>query len=240
VGLNFDFIIIHESAHEWWGNSVTMKDIGDMWIHESFGAYAESLFVEDQYGHDEAIKYINAKKGNVRNERPIIGEYGRYQEPPGDMYDKGQLILNTLRSVLDDDALWVSILRGLQEKFRWRNASADEVFAFINEKAGRDLSYFFDQYFRHAKIPTLTVEVVKEGDSVTARYRWEGEVKEFRMPIKVTTAPGKFEFITPTTTDWQTKKLNGIAPEDFKVAEDLFYVNTRVRVSYLDPRRSKP
>ncbi len=237
VGLKFDFIIIHESAHEWWGNSVTMKDIADMWIHESFGAYAESLFVEDQYGHDQAIKYINGKKGNVRNDRPIIGEYGRYQRSAQDMYDKGQLILNTLRSVLDDDAVWVSIMRGLQGKFGLQNVSADEVFAFINEKVGRDLSYFFNQYFRHANIPTLVVQTVKEGDAVTARYRWEADVSDFRMPVKVTTAPGKFEFIAPTT-DWQTKKLNGIAPEDFKVAEDLFYVNTRLRWSYLDPRRA--
>jgi len=237
VGLKFDFIIIHESAHEWWGNSITMKDIADMWIHESFGAYAESLFVEDQYGHAEAIKYINGKKGNVRNDRPIISEYGRYQKSPGDMYDKGQLIFNTLRSVLDDDAMWFSILRGLQEKFRCQNASADEVFAFINQRAGRDLSYFFDQYFRRASIPTLAIQTVKEGDTVTARYRWEADVNNFRMPIKVTTAPGKFEFITPTT-DWQTKKLAGLAPEDFKVAEDLFYVNVRLRASYLDPRRA--
>src|SRR5689334_13873868 len=214
VGLKFDFIIIHESAHEWWGNSVTMKDIADMWIHESFGAYAESLFVEDQYGHDEAIKYINAKKGNVRNDRPIIGEYGRYQRSAQDMYDKGQLVLNTLRSVLDDDALWVSIMRGLQERFKYQNASADEVFAWINHKAGRDLGYFFDQYFRHTNIPTLAVQTVKEGDSITARYRWEADVENFKMPIKVTTAPGKYEFVTPTTT-WQTTKLNGLAPEDF-------------------------
>jgi cyclophilin family peptidyl-prolyl cis-trans isomerase len=237
VGLKFDFIIIHESAHEWWGNSVTMKDIADMWIHESFGAYAESLFVEDQYGRAEAIQYINGKKGNVRNDRPIIGEYGRYQRSAGDMYDKGQLILNTLRSVLDDDALWFSILRGLQEKFRYQNVSADEVFDFINEKAGRDLSYFFDQYFRCKNIPTLAVQATRNGDSVTARYRWEADVDHFRMPIKVTTAPGRFEFITPTT-DWQTTKLGNVAPEEFKVAEDLFYVNVRSRWSYLDPRRT--
>jgi peptidyl-prolyl cis-trans isomerase A (cyclophilin A) len=139
--------------------------------------------------------------------------------------------------VLDDDALWVSIMRGLQEKFRCQNASADEVFAFINQKAGRDLSYFFEQYFRRANIPTLVVQTVQEGDAVTARYRWETDVNDFRMPIKVTTAKDKFEFITPTT-DWQTKKLNGIAPEDFKVAENLFYVNTRLRQSYLDPKRA--
>jgi aminopeptidase N len=236
VGLKFDFIIIHESAHEWWGNSVAMKDIADMWIHESFGAYAESLFVEDQYGHAEAIKYINGKKGNVRNEQPIIAEYGRYQESPGDMYDKGQLILNTLRSVLDDDALWFSILRGLQDKFKHQNVSAEDVFGYINQKSGRDLTYFFNQYFRHANIPTLAVQTTKEGDSVTARYRWEADVDNFRMPIKVTTAPGKYELITPTT-EWQTNKLDGIAPEDFKAAEDLFYVKVRLRWSYLDPRR---
>ena len=236
VGLKFDFIIIHESAHEWWGNNVAMKDIADMWIHESFGAYAESLFVEDQYGHAEAIKYINGKKGNVRNDQPIIAEYGRYQKSPGDMYDKGQLILNTLRSVLDDDVLWFSILRGLQDKFKHQNVSAEEVFGYINQKSGRDLTYFFDQYFRHANIPTLAVQTTKEGDSVTARYRWEADGDNFRMPIKVTTAPGKYELITPTT-EWQTNKLNGIAPEDFKAAEDLFYVKVRLRWSYLDPRR---
>jgi len=142
-----------------------------------------------------------------------------------------------LRSVLDDDALWVSIMRGLQEKFRCQNVSADEVFAFISQKAGRVLSYFFDQYFRHANIPTLVVQTVQEGDSVTARYRWEADVNDFRMPIKVTTTKDKFEFITPTT-DWQTKKLNGDAPEDFKVADNLFYVNTRLRQSFLDPQRA--
>jgi aminopeptidase N/cyclophilin family peptidyl-prolyl cis-trans isomerase len=237
VGLKFDFIIIHESAHEWWGNSVTMKDMADMWIHESFGAYAESLFVENNWGHDEAIKYINGKKGNVRNDRPIIGEYGRFQKSAGDMYDKGQLILNTLRSVLDDDKLWFSILRGLQDKFKYQNVDADQVFAFINEKSGRDLTYFFDQYFRRKNIPTLAIQTTKDGDNITARYRWEADVDNFHMPIKVTTAPGKYEFITPTT-DWQTKKLKGIAPEDFKVAEDLFYVNVRLRWSYLDAHRS--
>jgi hypothetical protein len=239
VGLKFDFIIIHESAHEWWGNSVSMKDIADMWIHESFGAYAESLFVEDQYGRAEAIKYINGKKGNVRNDRPIIAEYGRYQRSAQDMYDKGQLVLNTLRSVLDDDALWVSILHGLQDKFKYQNVSADEVFAYINQKSGRDLTFFFNQYFRQANIPTLVVQTTKEGDAVTARYHWEADIDDFRMPIKVTTAAGKYEFITPTTA-WQTTKLDGLAPEDFKVAEDLFYVKVRLRSSYLDPRRTQP
>jgi aminopeptidase N len=238
VGLDFDFIIIHESAHEWWGNNLCDSDIADMWINESFAAYAESLFVEEQYGRAAALKYINNKKPNVRNLHPIISDYGLFRKSDGDMYDKGQLILNTLRSVLDDDKLWVSILRGLQDTFKHQTVSADDVFGYINKKTGRDFSYFFDQYFKHAAPPTLTVLAQKEGDKITVAYRWEADVTNFCMPVKVTTAPGKYEWIRPTT-EWQTNTLQGIAPEDFKMAEDLFYANVKLRTSYIDPRRDK-
>jgi aminopeptidase N len=144
------------------------------------------------------------------------------------MYDKGQLILNTLRSVLDDDALWFSILHGIQDTFKYQNASADDIFGYINRKSGKDLSYLFDQYFKHPAIPRLIVEMQKEGDPLTARYRWETDVSNFRMPVKVTTGPDKFEFITPTA-EWQSLPLPGMKPEDFKVAENLFYVNVQVR-----------
>jgi aminopeptidase N len=236
VGLKFDFIIIHETAHEWWGNSVSDSDMADMWIHESFGAYAESLFVEHLYGYKEAVKYINAKKGSVRNDKPIIGEHGLFRRGSGDMYDKGQLVLNCLRSVIDDDAKWVSILRGLQETFRYKNINGDDVFNYINKQTGKDLGYFYDQYLKGTKIPTLSAQLVKDGDTVTLRYRWEGVNDNFRMPVKVTTTtPGKFEVITPTT-QMQTMKVS-IHPDDFKVADDLFYINTSIRRSYLDPRR---
>ena len=205
-----------------------------MWIHESFGAYAESLFVEEQWGHDEALKYINGKKRNVRNARPIIAERGLNRRSDGDMYDKGQLILNTLRSVLNDDALWISILRGLQQDFRYGNASSDDVFDYIDKKSGRDLSYFFDQYFRHATIPRLVFEMEPAVDGVAWRYRWEADVADFRMPVKVTTAPGKYEFITPTP-EWQTLRLSGMKLEDFKVAEDLFYMNVKWQVARMEP-----
>lgn len=233
VGLKFDFIIIHETAHEWWGNSVTSKDIADMWIHESFGAYAEALFIECQWGREQSLKYINGKKPNVQNDRPIIGIYNVHRRGSGDMYDKGQLVLNTLRSVIDDDPLWFSIIRGLAETFKYQTITADDVFNFINEKTGKDLTYFFDQYFRHTKIPQLEVETRKKGKTVTARFKWNADVADFRMPIKVTTAPKKYEFITPTT-EWQTIELRGMNPQDFKVAEDLFLVDVKLRWVYLD------
>jgi aminopeptidase N len=235
VGLKFDFIIIHESAHEWWGNGVTSKDVADMWIHESFGAYAEALFVENQWGYDEALKYINGKKPNVRNTEPIIGKYGVQNEGSGDMYDKGQLVLNTLRSVIDNDSLWFSILKGLMEKFHYTTITAEDVIGFVNEKTGKDYNYFFNQYLRATKVPQLEVSLTFKGDSVMATYRWNADAQEFRMPVKVTTAPGKFEFIYPTTS-WQRMNVAWMEPADFRVDENRFYVNVRLSWRYMDPR----
>ena len=235
VGLKFDFIIVHESAHEWWGNNVTAKDVADMWIHESFGAYAEALFVEHLYGYKEALTYVNGKKQNVRNQEPIIGVYNVQHEGAGDMYDKGQLVLNTVRSVINDDALWFSILRGIQEKFRYQTVTAEDIFGYINQRSGKDLTKVFDQYFRHPQIPELIVYIVKKGNDVTARYRWNADVKDFNMPIRVTTSENTYTFIYPTTT-MQTIKLGKIRPEDFKIESDRFYADLRLNWSYLDPR----
>lgn len=235
TGLKFDFIIIHESAHEWWGNAVTSKDVADMWIHESFGAYAEALFVEHLWGYQEALRYVNGKKPNVRNTEPIIGIYNVQREGSGDMYDKGQLVLNTLRSVLDDDALWIALLRGIYETFKYKTVTADDVFTYVNQKTAKDFGYFFDQYLKHTRIPQLDVNLTYKGDSVRMSYRWTADVREFRMPVRVTTAPGKYEFITPTTT-WQQMSIGMMRPEEFNVERDRFYVDLRLGWSYVDPR----
>jgi aminopeptidase N len=154
------------------------------------------------------------------------------------MYDKGQLVLNTLRDVIDNDARWISILHGLQQTFSHQAISAADVFGYIRQHAGKDLTGFFEQYFQHAGIPKLIVQTQKKGDVVTARYRWQADVPDFRMPIEVTTAPGKYEFITPTT-EWQTNTLHHLNPEDFKIADDLFYVDLSLRWSYHDPRQTQ-
>ena len=235
IGLKFDFIIVHESAHEWWGNSITSKDVADMWIHESFGAYAEALYVEHSWGYKEALRYINGKKPNVRNTEPIIGIYNVQHEGSGDMYDKGQLVLNTLRSVIDNDSLWFSILKGLQEQFRYKTIVAEDVFNFVNQKTGKDYNYFFNQYLKSTRVPQLDVHLTFRGDSVFAAYRWNTDVKDFRMPVRVTTAPNKYEFIYPTTAG-QRMTLGKMNPEDFRVEEDRFYVTLRLGWSFVDPR----
>jgi aminopeptidase N len=232
IGLSFDFIIIHETAHEWWGNSVTSKDLADMWIHEGFGAYAEAVYVECLHGYEAALTYQNNKKSGVGNQRPVIGVYNVNQEGSGDMYPKGSLFLNTLRHVIDNDELWWRIIYGLANDFKYQTITADDIAAYVNLKTGADYSYLFDQYLKYPRLPKLEISVTQKGDSVRAKYRWVADVNNFRMPIKVTTSKDKFEFIYPTT-EWQTTDLGAIDPEEFKVAEDRFYVEVKLSLVYL-------
>jgi aminopeptidase N len=230
-GLMFDFIIVHESAHEWWGNSVTSKDIADMWIHESFGAHAEALFVECNWGYDAMLDYVNSKKGQVGNLRPIIGLYGVNKEGSGDMYPKGSLMLHTFRGVLDNDSLWFGVIKGIAQTFRYQTITTEDIVRYVNTATGRDYTYFFNQYLRYASLPRLEVNLASKGSALSARYRWRADVTDFRMPIKVTTAPGKYSFISPTTA-WQTLDLGTMNPNDFRVAEQLFYIDAQIRVNY--------
>jgi len=236
-GLKFDFIIIHESAHEWWGNSVTSRDLADMWIHESFAAYAEALYVEYNWGHKAALDYINGKRQNVRNDKPMIGPYNVNQEGSGDMYDKGQLVLNTLRDVISNDRLWFSILKGFQQKYAYQTVDADDVINYIDDRTGQNYNYFFEQYYRYSSLPEFFAIVTKKGNECALRYKWNADVKDFHMPIKVTTSKGRFSFISPTT-EWQTMDLKNFDPKDFKVDEDEFFCKTRIMRFYIDPASS--
>jgi aminopeptidase N len=232
-GILFDFIIIHESAHEWWGNSVTSKDIADMWIHESFGAHAEALYVECNYGYAAMLEYVNSKKSQVGNRRPIIGPPNVNKAGSGDMYPKGSLMLNTFRSVLDNDSLWFAVIRGIAESFKYRTVTTDDLLAYVRKTTGTDYTYFFDQYLRHAALPRLDVTLVVKGKSLTALYKWTADVADFRMPVKVRTESGKFAFVKPTTSE-QTLDLGTMNPKDFRIDEDHFYVDARIRTQYQD------
>ncbi len=232
LGLTFDFIIIHEAAHEWWGNSVTSKDIADMWIHESFGAYAEALYVECLYGYEAYVKYQNGRKQGLRFDRPITGAYNVNNAGSGDMYSKGALILGTLRSVIDNDRLWFDIIHGIQATFKYQTVTAEQIITYFSERSGRDLAPFFEQYFRHTKLPELEITVTQKGDAVSAAYKWNAQVAAFNMPVKVTTAKDKLEFIYPTN-ELQTTGLGEITPYDFRVAEELFLIDVNLQREYL-------
>lgn len=181
VGFKFDFIIVHESAHEWFGNNISMKDAADMWIHEGFANYSESLFVEYHFGRKEAEDYIVGTRRGIQNDRPIIGTYGSNREGSGDMYPKGGNMLHTIRHVINDDARWLSILRGLNADFWHQTVTTEQVESYISKKAGVDLSKIFDQYLRTTKIPLLKYRI----EGKTLSYSYERVVPGFAMPIRV-------------------------------------------------------
>jgi aminopeptidase N len=232
-GLLFDFIIIHESAHEWWGNNVTSKDIADMWIHEGFGAYSEALYVECRFGTEAMLDYINGKKFEVRNDRPIIGPYNVNAEGSGDMYPKGALMLHTLRTIIASDSLWRSILRGLQSTFGKTTVTTEDVVGYVNARAGRNLTPVFDQYLRHAKPPELELNLISRHDSVSVRYRWKAEEPGFAVPVRVSGEGGRWVTLDAGTT-WGFARLGKCDPALVKVDDRYFYGPAMIRVMYME------
>ena len=201
-GLKWDFIIVHESGHEWFANNITYKDVADMWIHESFTNYSECLFTEFYHGKEAGAAYVIGCRKNIRNESPIIGIYNVNYEGSGDMYYKGGNMLHTIRQIVNDDELWRQTLRGLNKEFYHQTVETQQIENYMSQKSGINLSKVFDQYLRNTQIPTFAYEI--ENGQLT--YRWETCVTGFDMPLKVTLEDGKMSFINPTTT-WQSTDL---------------------------------
>jgi aminopeptidase N len=222
VGISprFDFIIIHESGHEWFGNSITAADSSDMWIHEGWTTYLESLYVEYMYGHEDAIKYLNGYKPKVKDDFPIITARGVNGEPPQDQYFKGALFINTLRSVVNDDRRWWKLLHDFYQRFKYQNIMTEDIVAYFNQQTGMNLTPIFDQYLRHTAIPTL--ELKFDDSQGTVSYRWKVDEPGFQMPVRV----GQKEHwqIIDATTEWKTIPTT-LKKNDFEVATDLYYVN---------------
>jgi aminopeptidase N len=198
ISLRFDFIVIHESGHEWFGNAITAQDRADMWIHEGWTTYLECLYVEYMWGHEDEITYVDALKKKVRNVAPIIPARGVNAEPPQDMYFKGALFLNTLRSVVNDDAKWFAMIREFYQTYQYRTITTEDVVGFFSAQTGMRLGPVFDEYLRHAAIPVLELRAVTGG----TEYRWRAEEAGFAMPVRV-----KGEMVRPTGA-WQ--RMDGV------------------------------
>ncbi|HEU4632091.1 MAG TPA: M1 family metallopeptidase [Gemmatimonadaceae bacterium] len=220
-GETWDFIIVHESAHEWWGNSVTGEDPADMWIHEGFANYAEALYVECRSGKKAGAQYTIGSRRNIRNDAPIIPARGVDQEGSGDMYDKAGNMLHMIRQIIDDDARFRGILRGLQATFRHQTVSSAEVEAYISEHAGVDLSKVFEQYLTTTRIPVLEWRTGADGID----YRWREVVPGFAMPLRVTLAGAPYRWIRPTER-WQTLHAT-LPPGGALLPDPEFYVWSR-------------
>ena len=221
VGISprFDFIIIHESGHEWFGNAVSAADVSDMWIHEGWTTYLECLYVEYMWGKEDGLKYTNGYKARVRNQQPIITQRGVNREPPQDMYFKGALFLNTLRSVVNDDARWFALIHDVFQHFKYQNIMTEDMVAYFNQKTGMNLTPIFDEYLRHAALPVLEL---KFDDAGTVSYRWKADEPAFAMPIRVG-AKDNWQIVQPTA-EWKTMKTP-LKKDEFAVATDLYFVN---------------
>lgn len=201
IGMLFDYITIHETGHEWFGNSITSKDIADMWIHEGFTTYSESVFVECQFGAEKAQLYLNGQKRSVANDRPVIGKYNVNNEGSTDMYYKGAQLLNTLRHVLNNDEKWWKILLKYSETYRHQIIDTPTVISFFNTEFGQDLSPIFDQFLNYKNIPELIVEKNKK----EIRFKWKTDVANFKMSV-VLFYEGK-EIRLDATNDWKFFKV---------------------------------
>jgi len=215
-GEKFDFIIIHESGHEWFANSITYRDIADMWIHESFIAYSEGLFVEYWYGKDAGSEYLRGIRSNIINDRNIIGPYGVNRSGSGDMYQKGATMLHMIRQVVNDDEHWRAILRGLNKTFRHQTVSTAQIEGYMEEHTSFELKAVFDQFLRDTRIPVFEYRFTDGG----LRYRWANTVRGFNMPLKIY-LDGRETWLEFGNRGWST--LEGVKTCELVVDKD-FYV----------------
>ena len=219
VSMKFDFIIIHESAHEWFGNAVTAADVSDMWIHEAWGTYMENLYVEHAFGYEDALKYMNGYKSKVAEPRADRRAARHQPHAAAGHVFQGRAVHQHAAVVVEDDVKWWKLLRSFYQAFKYRTITTEDVVAFFNRETGKNLTPIFDQYLRHAQLPGLDL-VFQEGGQLA--YRWHADVRDFAMPIKVG-RKGAWQVITPTT-DWQVM-TTPLAKDEFEVATELYYVD---------------
>ncbi|MGR7811948.1 M1 family metallopeptidase [Lacinutrix undariae] len=218
-GLKFDFIIIHESGHEWFANNITNKDIADMWIHESFTAYSESLFLEYYYGKKAGSEYSIGTRKSIKNDRPLIGTYNVNKEGSGDIYYKGANMLHTLRQLINDDKKWRHILRTLNSKFYHQTVTTKQIEDYLAQASGLDLEGFFNQYLRTTKIPALEYKIYKR----EIKFNWNHVVDNFNMPVEIIINKKSY-FINPSDKKVNTLKVDSDI-NSFKVNSN-YYINS--------------
>ncbi|MBI3882852.1 MAG: M1 family peptidase, partial [Sphingobacteriales bacterium] len=219
IGLKWDFIIVHESAHEWFGNSITTQDIADMWVHEAFATYSEVLYTDYYYGKEAGNTYCTGLRKNILNDKPIIGTYNVNKEGSADMYDKGAGMIHNIRQVMNNDSLFRKLLRNMDSVFYKQSVTSRQIENFISRESGIDFSTVFDQYLRTTQIPVLEYKFTNNIFS----YRWANCITGFNMPLK--TNLKKEQWIHPSEK-WQEFNLSSKEYNNFSVDAN-FYINTK-------------
>ncbi len=221
--MNWDFIIIHESGHEYFGNAVSCRDHADMWLHEGFTTYLESLFVEYTMSYVDAQRYLVYQKRFFSYNEPIVGPRDVNYDPTSDIYFKGSWILHTLRSAINDDAVWFDLLKSFYQKYKYKNIDTVDFIDFVNAFTHKDYAAFFKEYLYYVKIPTLLYRSHSQGSDLIVEYQWDAEVKAFNMPVKA----GKkedYHVLKPVVGEWKQEVFKNMSAAQFNVATELFLV----------------
>ncbi|MFZ6023180.1 MAG: M1 family metallopeptidase [Bacteroidota bacterium] len=221
-GLKWDFIVIHESGHEWFGNNITSKDLADMWVHEGFTNYSETLFIEHIFGEQAGNEYNVGIRRGIRNDRPIIPTaYGVNAQGSGDMYPKGGNLLHAIKHSINDNEKFRQILRGLNKDFYHQTVTSTQVENYISKKAGFDYGKVFDQYLRNTAIPKFEFEV--KGNTV--RYRYTNCIPGFNLPVVLKNNTTVLKLLP--TDEWKTTELkaNEVSMLTVDAVKNMYYVD---------------
>ncbi|TJZ62785.1 M1 family metallopeptidase [Sphingobacterium olei] len=224
-GKKWDFIVVHESGHEWFGNNITAADLADMWIHESFTNYSEALFIDYFYGKEASQAYVHGNRPGILNDKPLQGPYKVNKEGSGDMYIKGGVLHNMVRTIIDNDDKWRSILRGLNEKFYHSQVDYHDIVTYISKEAGIDFSSIFEQYVKNTSIPTLEITFDNSGQPFG---RWVSEVEGFNMSIHIGTKGNKKQLIN-LTNSFKRVTIPGLTKENLEIDTYNYYIGVLVQ-----------
>lgn len=223
-GNKWDFIVIHESGHEWFGNNITSNDLADMWIHESFTNYSEALYIDYHFGKQAGQEYLHGNRRGIQNASPLQGPYHVNREGSGDMYNKGGVLHNIVRTVIDDDEKWRQILRGLNREFFHQTVDYEDIVNYISQQSGMDLEPVFEQYVKHAKLPILEFFFDAEG---RASCRWSADVRNFNMPVRVRVKDGTYQFIQPSSR-WSRVEIPELTKDNLEIDTFNFYIGVLI------------
>lgn len=227
AGMDWDYIIIHETGHEYFGNSISCNDLAEMWIHESFTTYMEALYVECMYSYEDAVGYLVSQRPYIDNEEPVLGPKDvNWEDWEGsDHYYKGAWMLHTLRNALQNDDMWFDLLKSFYQHYAISNVTTADFVNWVNDKTGQKWDPFFEQYLEYPEVPVLEYRTTQDGQDLKLDMRWKCDVGDFAMPVLVGD-PDQPELVQPTTA-WTSTTLENLKEKDFKIATDLFLIRTK-------------
>ncbi|MBK7408827.1 MAG: hypothetical protein IPJ40_12670 [Saprospirales bacterium] len=227
--MDWDYIIVHETGHEYFGNSLGCRDLSEMWIHESFTTYMESLFVECQSGYADAVRYLQGQRVSIGNKEPILGppDVNWDDWKASDQYAKGAWVLHTLRHAIGNDTIWFSLLKDFYGKYAMQQITTDTIVQFVNQYTGTDYTAFFEQYLWYPHIPVLRYKGEQRGSNVRITYEWAADVPNFSMPVLVKGKDQRRWRIFPVNGKKKSTTLKNCKLEDIRIADELFLISVK-------------